>query len=360
MGVVLVTTWMVECGIATYSKALAQALVAQGDRVTILAEKDPRAPQETKLADEGGISAYRLWDRRSPYEAPSGLGMLKKAILSSATRPSIVHVQHEFGLFPDDPGLFRFLRELHDEGIRAIVTLHTVTGPPKYVGFFRSFAREGHRAIVHTETAHAALAAWGHKNTRSIPHGVAIHEPPKQLLRAVPLIVCPGFMGESKGQIEIVEAAAEMRRFTDRFQIALVGRCRDERYLHQLKCAIREHGLAEQVTLEEGFASEIAMHDWLTSASVVVLGSGKTTPYSASGQLHTAYGYGLPVVAKNVPIYRDGGPALHYDTPKECAFLLRGLLEDPAAIASQARLSREIAQKRRWPVVAAQTRAAYA
>jgi glycosyltransferase involved in cell wall biosynthesis len=360
MSIVLVTTWNQECGIATYSEALTEALQRAGERVTILAERDPSKPFDAP-DPKAAVPVYRVWDRRAPANAPLGLQAIVRTIESSPVLPKVVHFQHEFGLFPRASELFAVVKQLVAKKIKVVMTLHTVNVPPDFAGFFHELSESWVDLIVHTTAGLVAMKGWNARmaswnRITKIPHGVKGGSGTR---KGIPnLFLCPGFMGRSKGQLGIAEAAAHLRTQTDSFHLAFVGRCRDRDYQGKLDGAIFQ-GAGELASIHEGFHPDSVMADWFASAQAVILGAGDTTPLSASGQLHTALGFGLPVLAKNVPIYREGGAGvLYYDTPEECAFYMQALLDKDAA-APLAEHSRLEGISRSWQHVADMHRRVY-
>lgn len=348
LDIVLVSTWESHCGIAMYTADLAAALRALGHRVTVLAEGAPGQGFQDK-------QAIACWRRGHAYTSQSGLGRVYNLIASSKVKPNVVHFQHEFA-FWNDNDFERVVDELQELNIAVTVTLHTVTAPPRRSGLLRRLPYLIERPIIHTHEAAAALQAYGHTTPAVISHGVAIREAPRQppdgalreKLNLNPSLVyglVPGFMSSSKGHQEILEGLAA----SGGVNLILAGECRDDSYRMKLEGWIDEFGVRDRVDLRYGWQ---ASDDLWHIADLVVLGAGKTTPYSASGQLAQAMGWGLPVVAKNVPIYRDG-PALLYDTAEECGMLLDYLAFPQNRLRVANDRSKHLAATRQWRDVAA-------
>jgi len=343
------------CGIATYVRDLANALTAQGHTATILAEVcgASNRPQD---------HVYYVWDRRMHYNARAGLGGLFKTIVDGSPKPDVVHIQHEFGLFPVDGDFLRFEQGLRDAGLRVMTTLHTVLLPPKHSTFFRHIDN----VIVHTALAEAVFRAINvDAKVFCIPHGVGLTksipniEAKKKLgvFEGALLLLVPGFMSRSKNILEIIEAFALCLSETDveAYRLAVVGECRDDTHYRELESSVNEYGIKRFVTLNNSYQSDAQRHLWFSAADAVVLGAGKGAdlgPYSASGQLATALGYGLPVIAKDTAIYQGSEGVLYFRSANECATWMnairsgefRGRLAAKALEAGEARSWDKIAK----------------
>ena len=363
MNIVLISTWDTECGIATYSGYLKRALGKLGHRVYVAAEHTKESLSGQKVR---GDQWYRLWDRRAPYGSPHGLEQIFR--LLAVIKDPIVHIQHEFGLFPGE-GLDMLEAALQVQKIKYVTTLHTVVPYPLQRGYFHNPLRTRGSFVVHTEAAVACLRGLG---CELIPHGTTpiaeplhgpnwgqtseAHQAAREELgvsKSHFLALCPGFMGSNKGQVEIAEAYGMMGS-TPALQLAFVGQCRDEAYLSELHGVLSKYGLRDKAIVQSSFCEDAVMAKWFQAANFVVLGGGKTSPYSASGQLHQAMGYGLPILAKNTPIYRSGGGAgvLHYNNATELAMLMRGLAGNYRLGNQLGERSLEAARARSWDVVA--------
>ena len=352
MNIVFVTTWEQPCGLATYSKSLATALRALGHSVTIVSEMldDQISPSNGK--DEDGFHVIRCWKRKgAPYESPRGFGGQLLRVLKHL-RPDVVHFQHEYGIFIRDSDFAKCCRAIG----MPVVTWHTVR-------------HDRHpdvscRSIVHTQEA----AAMHHLLASVIPHGVpqtAGEVPGVQAAAREELGLKPhatiglvqGFLSSSKGILDLLMRLQGVSRYTtEDLQVHFVGRCDEPDLLLQ---EIDMRGLDDIVHLAPGFLDEEKRDLWFRAADFAILNatvdSYENYPYSASGQLATAVGYGLPVLARNVPIYRsqEGAGVLLYgrkdnaDFTSMFAHLATGRGE---ALRKQ---SLAVAAERTWDKVAA-------
>lgn len=329
--VVLISTWPpAACGIATYSQALVNAHRASGLRVTVLAEiADIRHPTQS----EPGV--FSCWARDWVYETKYGLGAIPKAIRSSEKKPDIVHIQHEFGIFPDPNGFLKLISELLGMGIKVAITFHTVPNPPQYKLFFRALPHDA-VVFVHNLEAASILSSANHDKVYTIPHGVEFNDEPKQDSDDH-YFLCPGFISRSKGIEMILDAyyEASIRKMLP--QLRIMGLCRDENYLEQLQRKANGLFVGKSVMIKSAFLAQDTMKRIIRNCTAVILGhtpgrseSGeKKKLYSSSGQLALALGTGKAIIASDAPIYRRGGGILYYDTPGECARHMMALVSNP-------------------------------
>ena len=110
MNIVLVSTYKTDCGIATYTENLAKALKADGHSVYVFAELTKTKKLPSTETDECGITIFRSWHRQMVYGAQLGLRSIVKSLEKS--KPDVVHISHEFGIFPDE-NLWALVRDLN-------------------------------------------------------------------------------------------------------------------------------------------------------------------------------------------------------------------------------------------------------
>ena len=315
------------CGIASYCEYLANALVELGHRVTVLAEID--GPGKPEKVYKDGIPICKCWYRTRP------LANIARLLRSSAKLPNVLWIQHEFGIFPNNLDLWDFMLDIQQH-MTVALTLHTVLSTPKQIGFFRAppFVP---KTFVHSYAAALALKAW-HPAWEPImvPHGVKVVnrqlKPPGTDRPIVGLV--PGFISPSKAHIDILHGLAlalTIQPCVRNVSLRIAGEYKHHDYVMEIQQTIASLGLQEFVKLDLGFQEDLGFAD----ADYLILGAQMDTrspeqgPYSASGQIADAIAYGLPVLARNVPIYNTNAPnVIHWNTKEELANLLVGLLRD--------------------------------
>ena len=173
-----------RCGIGTFSRDLATALAHF-------------------TAEVGHIRVVAIDNGHGPYDIPVDLTIdqynpesWRDAITHISTRageagnPTVVVLQHEFGLDPGPDGKdgqganFVMLAEaLHEKGLTTLVYLHTVPDDPDLheKTTIQNLARHSDGLIVTTESAIEILESdtYGipHEKLKHIDHGVRMHHP---------------------------------------------------------------------------------------------------------------------------------------------------------------------------------------
>jgi len=151
----------IECGIASYTKYLVEALRPLGNEVYVV----------SPFGAEGKMvfPAFHFADSDLPEKIFHRM---------SKFTPDIVHIQHEYGLFGDRPGL-NFLPLLYKfklAKIPVIITLHSVyedfTEEQEII--LRGLLPAADEIIVHEEYQRAAILKkiGRYNNIFVIPHGV--------------------------------------------------------------------------------------------------------------------------------------------------------------------------------------------
>jgi glycosyltransferase involved in cell wall biosynthesis len=312
MKIAFVSTWDVPCGIATYTKKLSDALRKNAE-ASIYAEhkKSTLGTNAKTSADEDVI---RCFSRLTPYAHPYGLKRV--AELVEGFTPDVLHVQHEFGIFPRVEDL-ALLRDAVGNA-KLFITAHTVEPARRD---FNEFCKTlVNPVIVHSLEAQAVSPF----PTKVIPHGCTILDS----TTSENVLLVPGFVSKSKNSLEIIEAfiKAKDRGLTSRLRI--LGLCRDDEYQGKIRELISKNGINSEVDLElESFVSDERVSEELRKCRAVVLGGGLKSPYSASGQLHDAVGASLPILAKNLPIYRSSPyvGVLYFEDSETLSRLMAGL-----------------------------------
>lgn len=360
MDILLVSTFRQPCGIATYSEYLTDALLTAGHRVCISAECiGAEAPTNM-------VSPYtvrRTWQRGWDYTSNRGLSSILSLINSGAAPPAVVHIQHEFGIFPNDGALILLLTELQQRNIPSVITLHTA---PRGIEHHRFLLELRHLAqvVVHTPVGSAAIGGGN-----VIPHGVLVRsvenpiktEARARLVQQFPLVqdhrilLCPGFLSPTKKTEEIIDAFAQAlsrQQTTMPWLLAIVGKAHRIELADSLSDEINWLGIQQNAIIVDGFQPASVMNDWFLAADAAILGGQDRTPYSASGQMATAMGYGLPVIAKNTDIYLQPGGIIYYYDAGDCGRWIESVLSSHVLRQHLRTESMKVALDRSWDEIA--------
>ncbi|HUH07933.1 MAG TPA: glycosyltransferase [Egibacteraceae bacterium] len=367
MRATLVSTLLPEqCGIASYSSALAHALHEVDTTVEV-----------SLIAAPGFAAQERDW------------ACVARAL--EAHDSDVVHFQHEFGIFGMGEQFLELLEGLRARGRPIVVTLHTVhtnlsvdfgcTWPDagsrplaardieryqRRIVELADFAVVHHAAIAQVILRHGAPAA----RLRVIPHGTPVlpRQSPAAAKTALGLdpdcriLLAPGYFRRSKNILRLIEAFADVARRVPQAQLWIGGHAREQtpelrRYRRDCEQAAARLGLDGSVRWLPDPIDSASMPTLFQAADVICCAYEEDT-WSASGILHMALGAGAPVVASRIPKFSElsGGCddlLVRPSDPSELAdVLIRLLVDDSFRVVSAARLS-QLAEQSAWPRVAA-------
>lgn len=296
-----------QCGIATFSRDLEQALSAADPSVRIVWAAINEA---TSLHLYGPEVRWRIQQGRpdSYREAAAEL---------NAAPIDVVCLQHEFGLYgtwgdPFDDHLTGFLSVLRKP---LVTTFHSVLPDPSRSvrAAVRRLAHRSAAVVVMADRARALLLeTYGIApgKVQVIPHGVPPVEPhgrtrlKEQLGLADRTIVTTfGLVDPRKGLEYMIGAMRAVRVHDPRALYLIVGkthpeliRREGEAYRMGLWALVQEHGLEEHVAFVDEYLTQPQIVDYLLASDVYV------TPYLdpkqiTSGTLAYALGAGKAIVS---------------------------------------------------------------
>jgi glycosyltransferase involved in cell wall biosynthesis len=343
MHICFVSTYHQPCGIATYTEQLAKN-IAKEHQVTILGELGEKLMPKQYRDDQ--VAVAQVWHRQF-NGGKNSVANIPKLVASMNVKPAVVHIQHEFGLFPNSDNLFDMIAQLIVQNLTVFVTLHTVTF--EKAAFYRKLVDLGVGIIVHSMEAAAVVARVSETYVPFvIPHGATY----TIAVRDERYILVPGFVSESKNTLEILQAYFDAREGGLTTPLRIVGMCRSEEYEAKLRAKIATYAGEDCVSLEVGFVPAEKLVALYAGAMVVVLGNNRVSPFSASGQLAQVVGVGVPVIAKNVAIYRGVDGVLYFEDVQQCALWMK-TLEKNSTLRQQISVRLKlVAMERAWDKVA--------
>jgi glycosyltransferase involved in cell wall biosynthesis len=351
-----------QCGLATFTSALLQALTASGAkdaRVARLLDAPQRRSGGEVVADIFTVD---------PARSLGSVGRLNDC--------DVVIVQHEFGVFGGHDGedVLDLLAELT---VPTIVVLHTVlTGPtPHQREVFEAVIETASAVVTMTVTARDRLAV-GYQVEMGKVHVIA-HGAPEQHdspagLSAVfrggqPTVLTWGLLGPGKGVEWGIEALALLDDLRPAPRYVVAGQThpkvierQGEAYRESLGSLIRQRGLTDSVILDGRYRDTPSLGELVASADVVLLPYDSTDQVT-SGVLIEAVAAGKPVVATRFPhavelLSSGAGLVVPHRDPAAIAAALRAVLTRPGAAAAMSRAALAAAPGLRWSAVAEQYR----
>lgn len=364
----IVSTYPPEaCGLATFAKDSADALdraagkpatsVAAISKTRDIRYQDPRVVHTIDNANPSAWRELASFVNRGPFD--------------------VVHLQHEFGLFPGEWGkdVLEFVRRCQKPLVTTFHTLlsHKVPLPDFLI---RTLAEASSRVVVMTGSAARLLEdrfGLSSPKVQVIPHGVPEVAP----VRAAAAVVLPelrgkqvissfGLINRGKGLEFMIHAMPEIvQRFPGAIYLVMgvthpqVKQREGEVYRNELEQLAASLGVAENVRFLNRFLPLPELLQHLQASDIFV------TPYPgkdqiASGTLACAMAtvgsvISTPYLYAREVLAEGRGQLVPFADSRALSAAVVKYLGDPVFQAETRRLSFRYAQRMFWPVVGKQT-----
>lgn len=349
----LLTTYPpTQCGLATFSHALAEHLQAVGAQVSVVRAVDAPQPRERLVTAE--------WVAGDARTTPGAVDALNAC--------DVVVVQHEYGIFggPDGDDVVDLLRQVR---VPVIAVLHTVlTQPtPHQHEVLADVLRWSDVAVTMTQAGRQlVLSGWGADPDRVavIPHGAHpnLTNPVDEACTS-PTILTWGLLNRDKGIEWALEALAGLADLDPRPVYRIVGQTHPkvlewegEAYRDRLVETADRLGVSAMVEFDDRYHDTPTLQAIVRSADVVLL------PYVSpdqvtSGVLTEAVVAGRPVVSTPFPhavelLSTGAGLLVPRRDAGAMAAALRRVLTEPGLAAHMARTAAGLAAEQQWSSVA--------
>jgi glycosyltransferase involved in cell wall biosynthesis len=347
-----------RCGLATFTDALARALVADGQDEVVVVRVDDLVPVGPPTPGPG----IRVVGDLRPGD---GIGRSRAATLLNYC--DMVIVQHEFGIYggPDGDEVIDVLERVLST---RVVVLHTVPKEPTshQRAVLRRVTELADRVVVMTRAAYLILTEQYSVPTGTvalIPHGVDLGQViAAPSLSSPPVVLTWGLIGPGKGIEWGIRALACIEPDQRPIYHVLgqthpkVLRDQGEQYRNHLRALAVGLGVSDDLVLDGHYQEPAALAVEIASAALVLL------PYDSyeqvtSGVLAEAVAAGKVVVATRFPhaveLLSDGGGILTaHKRPLEMAKAIRVALSDPTYAAAARARADGIARAHGWDRVA--------
>jgi len=292
----------IECGIATYSQYLTDALRKKGGDVYIVCHKGGSGQQVFPSFDyEDGDIAEKAFQMMTRFT------------------PDVVHIQHEFGLFGSHFGVsvIPLIIQFRLVSIPVVTTLHTVYQEisREHGIILKSIVANSDRVIVHeTYQAEALKKTLHNKDAEkivTIPHGAreVIPTPNAQRLLGLPndkkIILIIGYFRPSKNFELIIDIFPEIVKRVPEAILVVAGKIRGTEhrgYRNMLFEKIAYSPEKDRIFILRGQLPQKTFDLILSAADVVAL------PYkisSQSGILAHCLAFGKPVVTSRTEVMKQ-------------------------------------------------------
>lgn len=319
--IAMVTPYKVKCGIFTYSENLIEALVKFGVEVYVL--RLPRFGRKTKEMLQNVAGKARNLE------------------------VDCLHVQHEYGLYKGlEDSFYAVLKSI---GKPVISTMHS-TGNWTLDGIVSKYSS---RVIVHNKFCQRRFTG----SSIIIPHGCKpVTCPPKEECRKnwnihpldVPVVGYAGFISEYKGLEFLIEAMSKVKA-----ALLIGGGWHVEAETTYIRM-MREKSLKLLPKKCEwlGYIPDDQLSSFYGSLDVVVYPSRFSTE---SGALLMALSHGKPVIASNLPPFKEKeklGALMTFKTVKDLTRKIKRLLKDEELRRKLEEGAKRYAKETSWQVVA--------
>ena len=335
-----------RCGIATFTAALARAVVSVDPhcRLGVVACVDPHS--STFGSSEVIAQLVR------------GSAASRAAAVERLNEFDVVVLQHEFGIYGGGDGgdVLDLVREVR---VPVIVVLHTVPRRPT-LGQRRvleELAVLADRLVVQSSAARARLLEQyvvDAAKVRTIPHGARDNRstPPTRDCSRSPVVMTWGLLGPDKGIEWGIDAIAQLADMRPPPRYVILGQThprvletQGEEYRDTLAARAVARGVGELVEFDNAYYDTESLLERVRRADIVLL-PYRSREQVVSGVLVEAIASGKPVVATRFPHAQEllvvgSGIVVPHEDAGAIADALRRLLTEPE------RLSRTVAVARR-------------
>jgi glycosyltransferase involved in cell wall biosynthesis len=348
-----------ECGIATYTQYLSDALKQLKNEVLVISEYGGKG--------EGIFPAYSRTDNDIAA---------KLFEMTSKLSPEVIHIQHEYGMFNYLSGvqIVDFIIRCKMNKIPVIITLHTVmTVPHEYMEpekiLLDNFIHNSSAVIVHELNQRETLKGLFEEKAKicRIPHGVRhIQWHPDKKAKAKELlglkdkkvILLIGYLRDTKGLHKIVEIFPQIADKIDNAVLLIASKVQGfdiNNYTEGFFKRIEESPVEDRIHVLSGQFPQFTFDTILSTADVIAL------PYDLGGQsgiMAHASAFHVPVVTSNLMSFllwneeTKGGLVAH-DLNDYAAHICKILSDGNYAKSLQENIKKSN-KKREWSEIANQ------
>lgn len=353
-----------RCGLATFTAALATAMVRDVRDDAVVVRVDDMVPAGPALTTPG----VRFVGDLHPGDA-AGCA----AAVAQLDGCDVAIVQHEYGIYggPDGDEVLDVLERL---SVATIVVLHTVPADPSpsQRTVLRRVAELADAVVVMTRTTRTLLIdGYGVSASRVhlIPHGVdpwiatPIATPSRR-----PVVLTWGLIGPGKGIEWGIRGMACLGRSSPRPIYRVLGqthpkvlREQGEQYRMSLLALVKALGLTADVQIDGRYQEAAELASQVGQADLVLL-PYDSVDQATSGVLAEAVAAGKVVIATRFPhavelLSDDRGLLVGHRRPLEIARAITAALGDTRRAAAALAQAESSAAVNSWPQIADRYRA---
>ncbi len=301
MRIALVSTYPpIECGIATYSNFLVDAMRLTSNELHIVSQYGAKgkAVYPAYCAKQGDI-AKKIFDMTMRFT------------------PDVVHIQHEYGLFGEMDGIaiLDLIYRFKSTTMPVVTTLHTVHPNPSYriKMILSTMCRELDSIIVHEKVlADTLKTVYGADPAKIsiIPHGAREIAPVKGAKKKLKLegkkvILLAGYFRPSKCFERIVDVFPKVVEQCPEATLVISGKMRMvdfSQYRNDLFEKIDNSPVRDKIDVFRGQFPQDTFDTIVSASDIMVF------PYEAgaqSGVMAHAFAFGKPVICSALPAFES-------------------------------------------------------
>jgi glycosyltransferase involved in cell wall biosynthesis len=344
-----------ECGIATFSAALAAGIISNRGSVDVV-----RCGATPALEDASVVGTL---ENRSAHIPPDPIAALNET--------DVAIIQHEYGLY-DGPDGAEILDIMAGVTVPMIVVAHTVVGSPspnqKYI--LEQVCELADKVVLMTDTGRTRLISGFDVDPTKlivIPHGATTPAPRPRtqanpsVHHGRPRLLTWGLIGPGKGIEWAIDAIAGLADLEPHYIIAgkthpKVVAHSGEAYREMLQDRAANSAAAPHVSFDDTYRDLESLTDFIREADLVIL------PYDSvdqvtSGVLVDAVAAGRPVVSTGFPhalelLESGAGMVVPQRDSAALADAIRTIITDAELAESMAAEARRLAPELQWTAVA--------
>jgi len=348
-----ISTWNTKCGIAEYTRYLAESLDT-GTKYSVFADR----ATETVRPDTDNV--FRCWAQsQEPVQSQGAANELLRLIAERGI--DVVSLQYNFGFLPSR--VVEYLVErLHAAGIAVMITLHS-TNHPSFGNLTRALARAD-AAIVHRQEEFVRLLDCGvecavmQRQGIYVPQDKAGRRAPSGSRPLAFTVACFGFFLPPKGIRELLQAFEAAVRVNPVLRLKLVNSLypgsASATYAASCMRFAEERGLAQRTEICTDFLEQDEILKQLSSADLIVLPYTMSTE-SSSAAIRLPLASGTPILCSDLPLFDEFQELVHRYPAHDVAALARRLCElstDTAELRRFTARQEALVEELSWKAVA--------
>jgi glycosyltransferase involved in cell wall biosynthesis len=353
-----------ECGIATFSQNLRNALVKQLLHKTEVFVTAVQAPQDD-IEYPVTVEQIIRQERQKDY--------IEAAEYINYSGADLCLIQHEYGIYGGESGIY-LLSLIHQLTIPVFATLHTVLETPSFNEkvIIQEIAAKAEKLIVMSnKSIKFLIEIYGvpAEKIQLIPHGVpnisykhGLRYKQELNLENNKLLLTFGLLNRNKGIETVIKALPQLVKKHPSLVYIVLGKTHPlvkkisgEEYRNYLIRLVEKLGLEKYVHFHDKFISEKELIQYLAAADIYV------TPYlnkrqSTSGTLSYAIGAGAAVISTpywhaEEMLAKNRGYLFDFNNEQQLAAILLPLLNSPRQLEKARHRAYTYGRKMGWPVI---------